>query len=102
MQQVTDKPATLEELKRKMSSLISARNAAIDAAEAMIDTANREFDRVALPLGREINKVRKAVEATKPKPSAVRTRETRVKVLEGLDDDEQDYYQQLKKRKGKS
>ena len=99
MEQVTTRSATLEELERKMSSLIQARNTAIDAAERMIEHANREFDRVALPLGREINKVRKAVEASTPKPAATPRRTRRGdRVLAGLDATEQDYYEQLKRR----
>jgi hypothetical protein len=90
---------TLQELEAKMSRLISARNAAVQAAEKMIERANREFDAVALPLGREINGVRKAIEEKqKTADPAQPARRTTVKVLAGMDDDERAYYQQLKKR----
>lgn len=81
-----------------MGRLTRARNMAIEAAEAMIDQANKDFDAVALPLGREINKVRKAVEATAPKPEPKQRAARQVKVLAGMDEDEQEYFQQLKKK----
>lgn len=96
MEQVTDRSPTLTALEHQMSQLILDRNAVIDAAENMIDRANSEFDSVALPLGREINRVRKAVERQAPRNHPTSTR--KAKVLAGLDDDEQAYFESLKQK----
>jgi hypothetical protein len=51
----------LTNLEREMGRLCAERNARVDAAEAAIREANRAFDRAAVPLGRQINKLRNQI-----------------------------------------
>ena len=92
--------ATLQNLEAQMSRLVSKRATAVRAAENAIRQANRDFDRVAIPLGREISGMRKALEPLVPKVSSRSF--TSIKVPEGLDDETQRYYESLvAKKRGK-
>lgn len=88
----------LQALERRMLDLVDARNRIVDAAEDMIDMANREFDEAAVPLGRAIQEARTALQVTRPS-SARRTRAARKPkknpLMDGLTREEQEMYRQL-------
>ena len=93
MRRLTVTP-TLRELEARMCQLVATRNERVAAGEAIIRAANRDFDRAALTLGREINRLRAEQEPETPPPAAKKNR-TRPAVLDGLDEAEQLHYLQL-------
>lgn len=58
----------LAELEHEMSELVNERNERVECGQMMIDRANRDFDRAAVPLARKINKLREKLEASPPPP----------------------------------
>jgi hypothetical protein len=61
---MTDPVQELIELECELNALVGLRNETVHAAEQRIKQANREFDKVALPLGRRINALRKQLEVS--------------------------------------
>lgn len=62
----------LSELEAEMSRLCARRDMRVRVAEGEIRQANRDFDRLALPLGRRINALREKLEAPSPPPPRIR------------------------------
>lgn len=80
---------TLQELEAAKKKLVEWRMSLVE----WYNQVNREFDREALRLGREINKLQKAEQPTTTKPK--RHREPH---FDGLDEDEIKHYKQLLKK----
>lgn len=82
-------------------AILKQRDALIERAEQLIEEANKTFDEVAVPLGREINDLRERLKR-EDKPADTRTgRSHKAPTLDGLDDDEQAHFQQLLARRKK-
>lgn len=82
-----------------MMQLLSERDLVISVAESMIQQANRDFDRAAVPLGKQINQLKAEAQAAVP---VVKTVKHRRKRLDGLTDQERDhFYRLLNKKDGK-
>lgn len=101
---------SLEELQDKLAELVERRRVLIEQAERIIATANREFDREALRLGREINKLQsweeRLPERTHEAPRFNRPRKRAAAKpkpmlnLEGLTPEEVKHFHQLLNKKG--
>lgn len=78
-----------------MAALVERRNAVIDLAEQMIDDANKDFDSVAVELGRRINEVRAALRPTATPAKPARKRKAKAPNMEGLSEQEREMYRQL-------
>lgn len=91
--------ATLERLEQRMSALVDGRNAIVHRAEQVIEAANKDFDRVAVPLGREIQKFKTAlqVQAKQEKASRPPAKPKRPPDLVGLSDEEKRYFNALQR-----
>ena len=63
---MTDTERELAELEAEMSRLCARRDMRVRVAQGEIRQANSDFDKVALPLGRKINKLREKLEASPP------------------------------------
>lgn len=66
----------LAELEYEMNALVGLRNQRVATGEAMIRRANRDFDETAIPLGRQINRLRAKLEAEKPITQTVTVTQT--------------------------
>jgi hypothetical protein len=71
---MSDTEQQLRQLELEMSTLIAIRNERVQTGEEIIRLANRDFDRAAVLLGRQINVLRALLEATKPTPTPRQTR----------------------------
>lgn len=63
---MTETERELAELECEMNALVYLRNQRVATGQAMIDSANRDFDEVGIPLGRRINRLRAKLEAQPP------------------------------------
>lgn len=81
---MTDSEQQLAELEHQMGCLCAIRTERVNAGQAMIDRANTEFDRDALPLGRKIAALRAKLAA----PDKPKTSPTARKVRTGSHDPE--------------
>lgn len=74
---MTDIEQQLAELEIEMAALTGLRSQRIAAAEAMIKSANRDFDREGIPLGRKINRLRAKLEKEIPIVTVTRSQVVR-------------------------
>jgi hypothetical protein len=65
---MTDAEQELAELEIEMNALVGLRNERVRTGQAMIDQANREFDKAAVSLGRKINVLRESLVIKPPPP----------------------------------
>lgn len=70
---MTDAEQELAELECEMNALVGLRNERVHTGQVIIDRANKDFDKAALPLSRKINALRESLEV-KPSPTAKQTR----------------------------
>lgn len=96
---MTENVGELQRLEARMLMLIHARDAAIDAAEEMIDQANREFDSIAVELGRAINAARADSKGPAPEKKPRKVRKRKDPEMEGLTDQEKDLFKQMLRKK---
>lgn len=82
-------------------AILKQRDALIERAEQLIEQANRTFDEVAVPLGREINELRERLKREAKPADTRQARSHKAPALDGLDDDEQAHYQTLLARRKK-
>lgn len=92
---------TLSELEERLSILTEIRNTKVATARAMMQRANAEYDREALPLHRQIERLRNIV--AQPAPALPRPKVSRPpKPLPEPDSDwsaaEQEHFRQLQGR----
>ena len=66
---MTDAEQELTELECEMNALVGLRNERVRTGQAMINRANRDFDKAAIPLARKINVLRELLEAEPPPPA---------------------------------
>lgn len=95
---MTENVGELQALESRMLDLIEARNAVIDRAEQMIDQANKEFDDIAVTLGRAINEARaqsKPAEMANSKTKPRKARRKKDPEMEGLTDREKAAFRQM-------
>lgn len=95
-----DLQTELYEAEQTRLELVKRRDSIIDAANHMIDEANREFDGIAVVLGRTINELRERLKLDE-KPAETKRERRRTVPLAGLDDDDQEHYRELLARKKK-
>jgi hypothetical protein len=86
----------LQEAEAKMLQLVQRRDAAVSVAAQAIADANREFDHAAVPLARQIRRLKEQAMA---QHSGSTTRIRRLLVLEGLTDSEVEHYKRLDAKK---
>lgn len=102
LQVTTDLETRLYQREQLMLTLVKRRDSLVRQAETIIRSANRDFDELAVPLGREINELRERLHRDDSEPEVKKRRNSHVTQLDGLDDDEQQHFLALKnKRKGK-
>lgn len=96
---MTENVGELQALESSMVRLIESRNAVIETADAMVERANREFDSMAVELGKAINRARAASKpavAEKPKRARKPKKEP---VMDGLTENEKAAFRQMLKGK---
>lgn len=84
-----------------MLRLVKGRDETVRQAARIIRKANREFDELAIPLGRDINELRERLQreaVASPEPKKT-TRVRKTSNVLGLDDDEQAHYRNLLARR---
>lgn len=100
-----DLETELYQLERRMLLIVKSRDEVILEANRLIREANREFDELAVPLGKQINELRERLKlSSEPVDTSSRrpARSHKPPAMDGLDDDDQEHYRQLlAKRKAK-
>lgn len=76
-----------------MARLVLWRKKELDRAQEIIDSANREFDEIAIPLGKTISEL-EAQEAPS-KPTKTRSSKRRAPSFAGLTEEQRLIYQEL-------
>jgi hypothetical protein len=74
-----------------MCRLVATRQQRVATGQGIIDAANKDFDRAALKLGRQINRLR----AEQPPEPARKPTPYKPPVLDGLTDEERVHYYRL-------
>lgn len=92
----------LLELEIEMGALTALRSKRIATAQAMIDSANRDFDEAAIPLGRKINRLRAKLEIEQTTQTVTVTRSQVVRESHNPDpewsQEDIDHFQELRRR----
>ena len=95
-----DLETELYQLEQRMMGVVKHRDRLIEEAERLIDEANRDFDTLAVPLGRQINELRDRLKR-EAAPADKRVRMPKAPATDGLDDDDVAHLNELlaKRRK---
>lgn len=97
---MTENVGELQALEARMMTLVHARDAVIEQAEQMIDQANRQFDSIAVELGRAINQARADAPVEKKAKAKRAARKRKEPETEGLTPEEQALYRNMLAGKG--
>lgn len=94
---MTDLEQQLVGLETQMRNLIAARERRILGGKALIERANRDFDRDALCLGKRINALREQIAAAQPKTSTPHQHDSNGKHDPEWTQEDIDHYHYLKR-----